>query len=75
MEIDHQMIQEVALIERTDKTVRIGGNLEPQVHLHLIQVLRQNVNLFAYSATDMPGMDLEIVTHKISVHEGVKPIK
>ena len=40
MEIDHQMIEEVALIEGVEKIVRIGGNLDPQVCLHLIQVLR-----------------------------------
>ena len=69
MEIDHQMIKEVALIEGTDKTVRIGGNLDPQVCLHLIQVLHENVDLFAYSAANMPSIDPEIVTHKINVHE------
>ena len=35
-EIDHQEIEEVALIEGTNKTVRIGGNLDPQIRLHLI---------------------------------------
>ena len=35
-EIDHQEIEEVALIEGTNKTVRIGENLDPQIRLHLI---------------------------------------
>ena len=57
MEIDHQEIKEVSLIEGIDKTVRIRGILDPHVRLHLIQVLRQNANFFAYSTTDMPGIN------------------
>ena len=75
MEIDHQEVEEVALIEGTDKIVRIGGNLDPQICIHLIHVLRQTAELFAYSTADMPGIDPEIVTHKLKIYEGVKPIK
>ena len=75
MENDDQEIEEVALIEGTDKTVRIRGNLDPQIRLHLIQVLRHNADLFAYSAADMPGIDPGIITHKLNIHEGVKPVK
>ena len=41
MEFDHQEIEEVPLIEGTEKTIRIGRDLNPQIRLHLIQVLRQ----------------------------------
>ena len=75
IEIDHQEIEEVSLIEGKDKIVRIGGNLDPQICLHLIQVLMQNADPFAYSAADMPGIDLDFVTHKLNVYEGVKPVK
>lgn len=67
MEIDHQNIEEVSLIEGTDKTVTIGRNLDPHIRFHLIRVLRQNAELFAYSTADMPETDLEIVTHKLNV--------
>jgi hypothetical protein len=67
-------MEEITLIEGTDKTVRIGGNLDPQIRLHLIEILRQNFDLFAYTAVDMPGIDPD-VTHKINVYEGVKPVK
>ena len=36
MENDDQEIEEVTLIEGNDKTIRIGGNLDPQIPLHLI---------------------------------------
>ena len=63
------------MIEGTNKTFRIGRNLDPQIRLHRIQVLRKNADLFAYSAADMPGIDHEIVMHKLNVYEGVKPVK
>ena len=75
MEIDHHEIKEVSLIEGTDKTVRIRRNLDPQIRLHLIQVLRQNADLFAYSTANMPGIDPEIITHKLNVYDGVKLVK
>ena len=37
MQIAHQEIEEVSLIEGTDKTIRIGGNLDAQIRLHPIQ--------------------------------------
>ena len=49
--------------------------MDPQIRLHLIQVLRQNADLFAYSAADMPEIDPKIVTHKLNVYERVKPVK
>ena len=75
MEIDHQEIKEVSLIEGTENTVRIRKDMDPQNRLYLIQVLRQNADIFAYSAADMPGIDPEIVTHKLNVYKGVKPVK
>ena len=41
----------------------------------MVQVLRQKANLIAYSAADMPGIDPEIITHKLKIFEGVKPVK
>ena len=73
MEIDHQEIEEVPLIEGTEKTVTIGRDLDPQIRLHLIQVLRQNVD--KYLVADMPGIDPQVVTHKLNVYEGVKLLK
>ena len=60
MEIYCQEIEEVSLIEGIEKTVKIGRDLDPQIRLHLIQVLKQNADLFAYSAADMPGIDPEV---------------
>ena len=39
------------------------------------QVLRKNADFFAYSAGDMLGIDLEIVTYKLNVYKGVKTVK
>ena len=55
--------------------MRIGGNLDPQIRLHLIQVLKQNADLFSYPAADMPDMDPKIITHKLKIFEGVKLVK
>ena len=42
------------------KEVKIGVNLEPSVKQRLIQMLRDYVEIFAWSYEDMPGLDTEL---------------
>ena len=47
--------------EEDKKEVKIGANLEPSVKQRLIQMLRDYVEIFAWSYEDMPGLDTDIV--------------
>jgi len=38
------------------------------------QVLVQNVDMFAWTAGDMPGVDPEVMSHRLSVYKDVRPI-
>jgi len=40
----------------------------------LIVVLRRSKDLFAWKATDIPGIDPEVISHKLSVCQGAKPV-
>ena len=37
--------------------------------------MKENADLFAWSAADMPSIDLATITHKLNVIEGSKPVK
>ena len=37
-------------------------------------VLFKNIDLFAWSAADMPGIDPQIISHKLSICKEAKPI-
>ncbi|XP_064963250.1 uncharacterized protein LOC135611539 [Musa acuminata AAA Group] len=45
---------------RPDRTVKVGATLPEADQLHLIDFLRKNANMFAWSPEEMPGIDLEV---------------
>src|SRR3954462_5075051 len=56
------------------KEVKIGANLENSVKQRLIQLLQDYVEIFAWSYEDMPGLDTDIVVHRLPIKEGSTPV-
>ncbi|KAK3006058.1 hypothetical protein RJ639_016676 [Escallonia herrerae] len=55
------------------KTIQIGLNLKEDTKLELVNLLRTYADVFAWTATDMPGIDHEVITYR--EEDGVqKPI-
>ena len=61
--------------EEDRKEVKIGANLEPSVKQRLIQMLRDYVEIFAWSYEDMPGLDTDFVVQRLPTKEDCPPIK
>ena len=61
--------------EKDIKEVKIGVNLEHSVKQHLIQMLHDYVEMFAWSYEDMPRLDTDIVVHRLLTKEDCPPIK
>ena len=61
--------------ERPEQTVLIGRELSPEREAELLSFLRQNVDVFAWSAKDLPGIDRSIAEHRLDVDPSVKPIR
>lgn len=61
--------------EENRKEVKIGAELEDGVKSRLIQMLRDYVEIFAWSYEDMPGLDTDIVVHHLPVKEDCRPKK
>ena len=57
------------------KEVKIDTNLETNVKYRLIQMLRDYVEIFAWSYKDMLGLDTDIVVHRLPTKEGCPPVK
>ena len=55
--------------------INVGKNLSPIIKAELVSLMKENADLFAWSATDMPGIDPATITHKLNVIEGSKPVK
>ena len=57
------------------KEVKIGALLSPQVKEQLISLLKEYVDVFAWSYQDMPGLDTDIVEHKLPLKPECPPVK
>lgn len=64
--------EEVQLIE--DRTTQIAQNLPEDTKSWLVNLL-MNKDLFAYSLSDMPGVDPNIAQYSLHINPNVKPIK
>jgi hypothetical protein len=58
-----------------EKTTRIGANLPSQIKESLIQFLKSNKDVFAWSHEDMPDIDPSIISHKLSFNPYLCPVK
>ena len=60
---------------KTTKTTRIGTMLSPRMRTRLIQFLKENLDVFAWSHEDMPGISTEVMQHKLNVNPEKKPVQ
>ncbi|KMT06189.1 hypothetical protein BVRB_7g162600 [Beta vulgaris subsp. vulgaris] len=67
--------EEVAIGQERGRTVRVGKTMDPQTRQDIIQVLTEYQDVFAYEATEMPGLDPKIMCHELNIKEGFRPIK
>ena len=61
--------------EEVRREVKIGADLEESVKVRLIELLREYSDIFAWSYEDMPGLDTDIVVHRLPLKEGCSPVK
>ena len=71
-----EALETVALVEdRITKTTRIGTTLSSEMRTKLIEFLKENLDVFAWSNEDMPGISPKIIQHKLTVDLERKPIQ
>ena len=61
--------------EEEKRQVKLGANLEPSVKERLIQLLHEYVEVFSWAYKDMPGLDADIVVHRLPTREDCPPVK
>ena len=49
--------------------------LEQSIKERLIKLLHEYVDIFAWSYRDMPGLDTNIVVHRLPLKEGYSPVR
>ena len=64
----------IILGEDEKQCTYIGGSMPEELLSKLIAVLRRNKDLFAWKATDIPGIDPGVISHKLSICQGAKSV-
>ena len=69
-------LETVELVEgETAKTTRIGMALSPEIRARLVQFLKENLDVFAWSHEDMLGISSKAIQHRLNVNPEKKPIQ
>ena len=58
-----------------DRIVIIGKELEEAEEARLVQFLRNNQDVFAWSSSDLRGVSREVIEHTLTVNPKAKPVK
>lgn len=84
MSIDHDPQEEGArpipvddlrsIISTPGKIVKVGTNIENNLMRHLVDLLQEHVDIFAWKPFDMKGIDPDIICHHLNIITGSKPV-
>ncbi|RDX83098.1 hypothetical protein CR513_36014, partial [Mucuna pruriens] len=61
--------------EMEKKEVRVGKQMSPDLRMKLMELLKEFADVFAWSYQDMPGLDYEIVEHKLPLLPNSVPVR
>jgi hypothetical protein len=61
--------------EHNKRELKIGKLISAGIKSELVVLLQEYANVYAWSYADMPGLDTDIVVHKLPLIEGYKSIK
>ena len=75
--LPHQEIKKIVNLgtEEKRKKVKIGTTLSPAIRKELIDLLQDYSDVFAWSYQDMPGLDIDIVVHRLPLKKECAPVK
>ena len=56
------------------KVTKIGGELDPLVKEKIVEFLKKNIDVFAWTHEDKPGIDSKVIEHRLNVDSTKKPV-
>ena len=57
------------------KTTKVGMSLSPELKKETVSFLKDNLDMFAWSHEDMPGILASIIEHHLNVDPEKKPVQ
>uniref|UniRef100_A0A2N9II83 Uncharacterized protein n=1 Tax=Fagus sylvatica TaxID=28930 RepID=A0A2N9II83_FAGSY len=69
-------LEEIVLDDdEPSKTTSIGTKMDRTIREAMISFLKSNLDVFAWTHDDMPGIDPATICHKLNVDPSIRPIK
>jgi len=65
----------IKILLDTDRYFQIGTSMKNQDKVEMLLFLLKNVDVFAWSSYEVPGVDLEFIVHKLNVDPLFPPKK
>ena len=71
-----EALEIVELVEgEAAKMTRIGTTLSPEMRTRLVQFLKENLDVFAWSHEEMPGISPKVIQHKLNMDLEKMPVQ
>ncbi|KAK8940807.1 hypothetical protein KSP39_PZI010809 [Platanthera zijinensis] len=70
-----QVMQEVPIAEGEERKLSINSELPENQKAELISCLLKYLDVFAWSAEDMPGVDPDVACHHLNIDPAAKPVQ
>ena len=71
-----EVLEDIPLEEgNPEKFTRIGTSMKEKTKQDLVQFLRENIDVFAWSHEDMSGINPNVITHRLNVYPSSKPVR
>ncbi|XP_072061966.1 uncharacterized protein [Arachis hypogaea] len=67
-------LQKIQLTSKSEQVTYIGQALQGQDRADLIKLLQANSDLFAWTPSDMPGINPDVICHKLATNLSSQPI-
>ena len=71
-----QELEDVNLVKGDDtKVTKVEAGLDSDLKDKIVEFLKQNMDIFAWTYEDMLGIDNKVIEHKLNVDPTRKPIQ
>ena len=71
-----QELEDVNLVEEdATKVPKVGAELDLDLKEKIVEFLKQNLDIYAWTHEDMPGIDNKVIEHKLNVDPTKNPVQ
>jgi len=70
-----QLVEEWLERKINGKKFKLGKALDSETQYQIAKVISRHLDAFAWSTSDMPGIDLDFLCHRLAMDSQVRPVR